>query len=93
VIETIQAFLDNRNAALPDHIRSARQQKLKDDESQQSEFDSLGIDFTREDLLMLGGGTGIVDIVVENEKALAEARRFALLWCIFVPMLTLDLAL
>ncbi|KAJ9104613.1 hypothetical protein QFC21_002111 [Naganishia friedmannii] len=72
VIETIQAFLDSRNAALPDHIRSARQQKLRDDESQQSEFDSFGIDFTREDLMMLGEGTGVVDIVVQNEKVLAE---------------------
>jgi hypothetical protein len=76
VIETIQAFLDNRNASLPDHIRSARQEKLRDDESQQSEFGSMGIEFTREDLMMLGEDTGTFDIVVENEKALAEASLF-----------------
>lgn len=76
MIETIQAFLDRRVAALPDHIRSMRQRKQpRDEESQQSEFDSIVIAFTTEDLLMLGEEMGDKSPIIEKDKALAEVSR------------------
>ncbi|GHJ84584.1 hypothetical protein NliqN6_0986 [Naganishia liquefaciens] len=71
VIETIQSFLDRRAAKLPEHIRSMRQQKLCDEESHQSEFDSIGIDFTTDDLAMLGADV-VQNPIVEQEKELAN---------------------
>ena len=74
VIETIQSFLDRRAAKLPEHIRSMRQQKLCDEESHQSEFDSIGIDFTTDDLAMLGADV-VQNPIVEQEKELANVGR------------------
>lgn len=70
VIETIQSFLDRRAAKLPEHIRGMRQQKLRDEESLQSEFDSIGIEFTTDDLAMLGADV-VPNPIVEQEKELA----------------------
>lgn len=78
VIETIQSFLDGRAAKLPDHIRSMRQQKLREEESHQSEFDSIGIDFTTDDLAMLGADV-VHNPIVEQEKELANVSRAAMI--------------
>lgn len=71
VIETIQSFLDRRNAALPAHIRSLRQDKHRDSESQQ-EFDNMGIDFTEDDIIMFGGDTSEVSPIKEKETAFCD---------------------
>lgn len=75
MIETIQAFLDRRNAALPAHIRSTRQQKHRDEESQ-GEFESMGIDFTHDDIIMLGGDPGEISPIIEKETAFCDVSPY-----------------
>ncbi|WVQ85011.1 hypothetical protein IAT38_007175 [Cryptococcus sp. DSM 104549] len=75
VIATIQTFLDVRASALPRLARARRQERETQFQSESAdEFGSLGIDFTTEEVLALGGmeGEAGADPVEEMDKQFAE---------------------
>lgn len=69
IVDCIQTFLDARNRALPDSIKSQRHALKASDESQSSEFSAMGIDFTDEDLFALGGSAPSEESVKDGELA------------------------
>jgi hypothetical protein len=73
IVACIQAFLDERARALPEAIKRTRAARLEDD-SQNSEFDSMGLMFSDVDLLALGGEPPPPEPALAMDAQFAEVR-------------------
>jgi hypothetical protein len=74
IVTCIQAFLDERAAALPDAVKRTRAARLEDD-SQNSEFGSMGLMFSDVDLLALGAEPPPQEPELTMDAQFAEASR------------------
>jgi hypothetical protein len=73
IVACIQAFLDERGAALPEAIKRTRTARLEDD-SQNSEFGSIGLMFSDVDLIALGGEPPPPEPELAMDAQFAEVR-------------------
>lgn len=72
VVATIQSYLDARASALPQLARRRRKTKESYNGGSIDEYSSMGIDFTRAEVLALGGDDIEADPVDDLDNSLAE---------------------
>ncbi|KIR32249.1 hypothetical protein I352_05483 [Cryptococcus deuterogattii MMRL2647] len=72
VVATIQSYLDARASALPQLARRRRRAKESYNGGSVDEYSSMGIDFTRAEVLALGGDDIEADPVDDLDNSLAE---------------------